>query len=951
MHRSPAPRLSRESGRAGLVIVALLAVAALAFLVVGDPLHLFGPGGEHSGGDMAEPALDATATQAAADATAGKRSGPELAALYGAGDLGGLRLRLVDALAKKPKVGQAVRLRSRSGSESTLASDAAGEVLFGKLAPGRGWQVLVEGSGFRAVSLVNITIQPGGTTDLGDILLGANVALRGRVIDPSGKPVPKASVAAFLPERGTAAQGLVVYLVDQALRMPTAREEVVSDDEGMFTFVTLPDGMYSVVARHPGYGTRQQNEVVVKAESAASPLVVRLGEGAKVSGKVTDAEGRGVPGARVVAMRDMGQRFSLNGSLERDEAVCDGRGQYLVDTLNNGSSYRFGVMADGFAPAWEQASVEVQGTLERNFTLQRGGYIEGTVREEGSGTPVADATITVVVGRFSMGGMGGRRGQGGQGAQGGPSGGAPGAPAPASDPTTPASARTDAQGRFKLGPVVPGPVMSAVVKAKGYTSASASMWTGNPWPDVAVEQVGTVEVSLKRGGSITGRVRAADGQPIAGASVVAAGNGMQGMSAMWVGSPAATTDPTGAYTIEGVPPGDYNLTADAPGFSQADVGSEATKVTVPEAGGTLTLDLVLTAAGTITGRVTDTKGEPVAGARVRTRADMGRMFRGGGAGGAGMGARMVTAMATRADLTDAQGRYRLEGVPTANEWSVEVEAEEYVSTQSERMQLKPGELREMDLVLAGGATLQGRVVGEGGAWVRGARVRVGTLGDEDAQRGFLSGWQMDRNLDPRSFSTDENGQFLVPNIRPGRILLKVEHPDYVVSYKRSLTLASDQVLENHQVLLQRGEVCEGVVKGADGKPIAGALVVVTSRSNGRGEDEAAPAGSQDSVEPSMNAQTDGDGRFRVENIPPGDWNVAVGFAQGHVGWFGASDEDAIKRSVRMPARDVEFRLKAQEAGANPFGPGRGGMPRGPGGGTPGGTNPGGNPGGRMPAPR
>jgi hypothetical protein len=98
----------------------------------------------------------------------------------------------------------------------------------------------------------------------------------------------------------------------------------------------------------------------------------------------------------------------------------------------------------------------------------------------------------------------------------------------------------------------------------------------------------------------------------------------------------------------------------------------------------------------------------------------------------------------------------------------------------------------------------------------------------------------------------------------------------------------------------------------------------------------------------MNAQTDADGKFRVENVPPGDWNVAVGFAPGHLGWFGGSDEGAIKRSVRVPARDIEFRLKAQEPGTSGFGPGR-----------PGGTGapppprpPGGSGGGgRVPAPR
>ncbi len=924
------------SGRAGLWLVVALALGALAFLVLGDPLHLFGGAEDrYGGGEGAGEDLTAGSGRSAVEDPAAKGGGPELAGLYGAGDLGGVQLRLLDAATGKPRARQEVRLRSRGGSETALSSAADGVALFGKVNPGKGWQVFIEGSGFRAVSLVNITVKPGETNDLGDIMLGQNVVLRGRVLSPSGKPVPKASVAAYLPERATSSQGMVVYLVSQALAVPQPREEVITDEEGLFTFASLADGTYSLVARHPGYGTRQQNEVVVKTQSAASPLVVRLGEGARMIGKVLDADGRPIPGARLVALRDLGNRFSLSGTLERDEAVTDAKGQYVLDTLVDGSSYRFGVMADGFAAAWDQASTEVQRALERDFTLARGGFIEGRVTEEGSGAPVADAVVTVVVGRFAMGGM--RQGRGA-------TGGAGGASAAPSDPTTPAMGKTDTQGRFRLGPVLPGPVMSAVIKASGYSSASASTWTNNAWPDVTLEAPAQIEVSLKRGGSIEGRVTGADGTPIGGANVVAASSG--NMASMWVGSPAAVTDAEGRYRVDGVPPGDYHLAADARGFAQADAGGDATKVTVPPEGGTRTLDLTLAAAAVIRGSVTDGKGEPVAGARVRTRPDLSAMFRGGG--GPGGGARMVAAQQTAADLTDAQGRYRLEGVGTSVEWTVEVEAEEYVVTQSEKLKLKAGEVKDLDMVLTGGATLSGRVVGEGGAWVNGARIRVGTLNPDDVQRPYLSGWQVDRQLDARIFFSDPEGRFLIPNIRPGRVLVKVEQQGYVTYYKRGLSLAADAKLENHQILLARGEIVEGVVKGADGKPLSGALIVVTARAAAGGAEEAATAEPGDSVEPSMNAQTDADGKFRVENIPPGDWNVAVGFAPGHLGWFGGNDESAIKRSLRVPARDIEFRLKAQEPGTSGFGPGR------PGGtGAPPPPRPAGGPGsgGRMPPPR
>ena len=919
-------RSRSEEGRAGLWVLVALALAGVAYLLVADPLGLLGTAKDRDGADDGDAALLTAGARERAVAAKPKPA-VTLESLYGSGDLGSVRLRVMDAATKKPRAALPITLRSRTGHDTVLPADADGEALFTRVAPGRGWQVLVEGPGFRAVTLEGVTVKPGATNDLGDVWVGQNVVLRGRVLDPSGKPLPEASVAAYAPAGGAPGQGMVVFLVNQVLAMPSPKEQVLTDADGWFRFGTLSDGTYSLVARHPGFGTRQQNDIVVSSRSGSSPLVLRLGTGARLSGSVRDADGKLVAGARVVAFRDVGQRFSLTGTFERDEATTDDKGRYVLDTLIEGATYRFGVVAEGYASAWDQNPTEVQRAVERDFTLAKGGYVEGRVTEEGTSTPVVDAAVTILVGRISAGAMGGGRPRGGPGGAGG--GGGPG------DPTTPAVARSDAQGRFRIGPLVPGPVMSVVVKAPGYSTYSSTNFgpfTVNPWPDVTVDTPVQADVTLKRGGTIEGVVKNAEGGTVAGASVVAASGGPMAFASMWTGSPSGAADAQGRYRLEGVPPGEYHLTADAPGYSQSDAGEDLVKATVPETGGNVTLDLVLSSAGVVTGVVVDGKGEPLAGVRVRTRADFGALFGGrGGRGGmpnSGAGARMLQAMRSAAALTDVEGKFRLEGVGTAVDWFVEAEAEEFVPATTEKMRLKAGEVRDVKLTLTTGATLSGFVVGEGGKRLAGARLRVGTLEGDDLTRPTISAWQVDRLLDPRVFLSDEEGRFLIPNIKPGRVAVKAEHPDFVTYFKRNLTLVADQVQENYTVLLPRGEVCEGVVKGVDGRPIENAFVFVTGQRNPglQAVPAADPANAEvsDGVEPSMNGRTDRDGKFRIENILPGTYSVAVGFAAGHVGWMGSNDESAIVRDVNVPAHDVEFRLKVQEAGALPaFGRGDG----------------------------
>jgi hypothetical protein len=196
------------------------------------------------------------------------------------------------------------------------------------------------------------------------------------------------------------------------------------------------------------------------------------------------------------------------------------------------------------------------------------------------------------------------------------------------------------------------------------------------------------------------------------------------------------------------------------------------------------------------------------------------------------------------------------------------------------------------------------------------------------------------------FSGDD-GRFEINRVPPGRTLLKVEKEGYTVFYRRDLLVRADDVLDNQVVTLTKGETISGVVKGEDGKPLAGITVAATKQANPMrgapgGGAEAAPA-SDGTVEPQLTDRTDDQGRFTIENVPPGStYSVLVWFAQGYRG-YAQQDDGAIKRAVATGSRDVELTLKKMAEGEAPF-------PMGPVGPRPAGTAAPGMGGGRTPVP-
>jgi thermitase len=132
------------------------------------------------------------------------------------------------------------------------------------------------------------------------------------------------------------------------------------------------------------------------------------------------------------------------------------------------------------------------------------------------------------------------------------------------------TALTDTAGMYTINDVPPG-TYQVVASKEGYESSSLTI-------DVLSGNTAVADFSLNPiivSGSITGSVTdAQDGSPIVGAAVSD-------------GTKTATTDASGEYTIAGVPPGDYEVTASKEGYE-----SSTSSVTVVS-GGSSVLDFSL----------------------------------------------------------------------------------------------------------------------------------------------------------------------------------------------------------------------------------------------------------------------------------------------------------------------------------------------------------------------
>jgi protocatechuate 3,4-dioxygenase beta subunit len=238
----------------------------------------------------------------------------------------------------------------------------------------------------------------------------------------------------------------------------------------------------------------------------------------------------------------------------------------------------------------------------------------------------------------------------------------------------------------------------------------------------------------------------------------------------------ATTDSSGTFVISGVNPGEYNYRFEKDGYEPQELpifGQPRLRV---GAAGTVRADAEIAALANLQGRVLDPEGKPAAKVKVEIRGD--------------------------SQETDAEGRfefhkvragdYTLRAVPAANtsDDAVQPVPTYYPSTlnrgEAEHIQVRAGaDLGGYEIRLGTSAVyhVRGTVLDEAGKPVSGAWVYLSGEGETRmlsaatmmAPSQYRTYWNFPRPTQPETNTTsDKDGAFDLPNIRPGNWTLRAE---------------------------------------------------------------------------------------------------------------------------------------------------------------------------------
>ena len=818
--------------------------------------------------------------------------------------------------------------RDRYYLAAVQRTDADGRVELAGLPRGRVW-VLAEAPGrARASTQLALGAKPRSVA----LALPRAYELRVTVHDEAGQGIPRATV-----------------LVTASDPLPYGH---LTDGAGVAGFVRLPPAPWIVKASAPGY------ESVTRAGIRGDTTIVLRNLGS-LEVRVKGPGGQPVSGAAV----------TIAGS-----SLWPAR---RVDTDHTGSARIAGLLAGVYDLRAHHADLVSETLL--GLTLERGaretvtlqlqpGRMIAVLVTDGPGEdalviPGADVVL----------------------AEGGLS-------------SFPLRGRTGADGMVVLGPIAPGPA-TVGARATGFVARGAV--------SLPEEIEGPVRLALLRGATLRGTVVDSRDYPVDGASIEVIGSDTYGypiaetptllafrqthfawalsgpvpllpagelgvmpgpvppipppggaFGTGWTGGAAALADTPesfapwvtradGTFRAYPVTPGRVRALVRHPDYVEA-----VSKAVSLSPGGVADVKVVLTAGGSLEGRILDPRGFPAAGARVDVIS--------------------VAGTYERTTLTAQDGTFAFAAVPSEVWISVAHPDDLSTIVVRELAAVKEGERTEVELTLPeprepvrirvrdddeqpvdraqvlvlsldpsaplrrtqfadaeGSVTVDGargldlRIVVEVVGWAR--QVRTVTKAPADVEvtlhrgvvctgrvtavrgRRYVAGARVTIVSGGlrRAAVTDEAGAYEIRDVAPGDIRLIVTHPDYAtaeVGANVKRTGRADRALELPGVDLQEAGSVEGQVVDARGEPVRGARVAVGL----------APAFLPIGVTPPSTTTSDAQGRFVLEGLSPGTIDL-----EAYAPDVGRGTASGVKIDSGSATRDVTISLVPEEGALDP----------------------------------
>jgi uncharacterized GH25 family protein len=370
-------------------------------------------------------------------------------------------------------------------------------------------------------------------------------------------------------------------------------------------------------------------------------------------------------------------------------------------------------------------------------------------------------------------------------------------------------ASTGVDGRFEIPDLRRGDRVNLFVRASGYAPGSLG--------GVTVPPAKPVRVVLDRGARVAGRVVDPEDRPVVGANIELLSHRPgeeRGLIRRAGTSLSAQSDADGRFAFEGVTPGAADLSVTAEAFQPAKLAD----LPVP-ARGVEDLKVVLERGAVIEGRVLTAAGDPVEDGRVTC--------------------------GNAASVSDADGAYRLEGVPSGPQ-TVRLLHRDYLPFDK-KLNVQPG-TNPLDLILPGGHEVSGRVVDRAGEGISGAELSLFPPGSP-RERDAVSG---------------ADGSFRFANVEDGTWSIRAAKEGYVPAESEAAVRVAGAPVRDLVVRLDKGAKIAGRLLGLDLYDLA----------------EVEVSAQRDEESREWRARIDYEGRYEVADLPPGDWVVRGSLRNG-----------------------------------------------------------------------
>lgn len=502
-----------------------------------------------------------------------------------------------------------------------------------------------------------------------------------------------------------------MFFINDPRPDPAKEPKARTDSDGRYTFLGIePRAKYALIVTHPQYAMKKELSMPIGESGVIEQAPIILAAGATLSGYVKDEAGNLIPDA------------TLNLDGEEWLGFVDPAPDRLTTHTNNEGWFSFVNIAPGrrsvgiAAPGYGKIQVggmafQKEEQYSRDFTLKIAAMICGRVVTEGDkGVPNA-TVIAIAVSNTQQTGRD--------------------------------QVLTNDKGEFCFEKLVPGDY-NLIASAKG--------WRSLPGRNNRVSSnTSNLIIEMMKEGSVCGTViDGASGQPVGNFTVrMRFSYGEQQATAPVSEEVLPVVNAKGEFCIEGVAPSDYVVEASAPGYSP----SFSSTFTVLLGKSVKDIVVKLNRGGSITGRILDNEGKPIARARVVTHDNTWTddLFT------QAIGISMPTNATTVEARTDDAGRFTCTGL-TPETYQIVITANGFAGTSRNNLRVgDAGVAQAGDIKLGRGGMLKGTLFDEAGAPISGGTI---TLKSTDG-------------VMPQEQTTKSgaDGKFVFSNRHPGRYLL------------------------------------------------------------------------------------------------------------------------------------------------------------------------------------